>query len=65
MSSVEYFHYKIGSHDTQSHCGYLITLVSAETLCENRLGQRLRFEPVAQPETGPSLRPFVKSAPAA
>ena len=31
MSSVEYFYYKKGSHDTENHCGYLISLVSTET----------------------------------
>ena len=31
MSSVEYFDYKKGSHDTENHCGYLISLVSTET----------------------------------
>ena len=40
-----------------------------DPFCENHLrqrlswAQRLRFEPVAQPETGLSLRPFMKSAP--
>ena len=40
-----------------------------DPFCENHLRQRLswakrlRFEPVAQPETGLSLRPFMKSAP--
>ena len=43
-----------------------------DPFCENCLRQRLnrwarrfRFEPVAQPETGLSLRPFMKSAPGA
>ena len=42
-----------------------------DPFCENHLRQRLswakrlRFEPVAQPETGLSLRPFMKSAPGA
>ena len=31
MPSVEYFDYKKGSHDTENHCGYLISLVSTET----------------------------------
>ena len=31
MSSVEYFDYKKWSHDTENHCGYLISLVSTET----------------------------------
>ena len=40
-----------------------------DPFCENHLRQRLswakrlRFEPVAQPESGLSLRPFMKSAP--
>ena len=31
MPSVEYFDYKKWSHDTENHCGYLISLVSTET----------------------------------
>ena len=31
MSSVEYFDHKKWSHDTENHCGYLISLVSTET----------------------------------
>ena len=31
MTSVEYFDYKKGSYDTEKHCDYLISLVSAET----------------------------------
>ena len=31
ISSVEYFDYKKWSHDTENHCGYLISLVSTET----------------------------------
>ena len=31
MSSVEYFEDKKWSHDTENHCGYLISLVSTET----------------------------------
>ena len=31
MSSVEYPDYKKWSHDTENHCGYLISLVSTET----------------------------------
>ena len=43
--------------------------LNCDPFCENHLKQRLiwakrlRFEPVAQPETGLSLRPFMKSAP--
>ena len=31
MSSVEYFDYNKGSHNTENHCGYLISFVSTET----------------------------------
>ena len=34
MSSVEYFDYKKESHDTENHCGYLISLASTETSSE-------------------------------
>ena len=31
MSSLEYFDHRKGSHGTENHCGYLISLVSTET----------------------------------
>ena len=31
LPSVEYFDYKKWSHDTENHCGYLISLVSTDT----------------------------------
>ena len=31
MSSAEYFDHKKESHDTETHCGYLISFVSTGT----------------------------------
>ena len=45
MSSVEYFDYKKWSHDTENHCGYLISLVSTEAPSVKTIGDKDLAEP--------------------
>ena len=69
MPSVEYFDYIKESYDRKPLWLFDKLGLNWDPFCENCLRQRLswarrlRFEPVAQPETGLSLRPFMKSIP--
>ena len=45
ISSVEYFDHKKGSHDTENHCDYSISLVSTETPSVKMVGDKDLAEP--------------------